>query len=88
MLCSGNSKDHCCWIAGTSCRYLEVDTVPDRKWACGLRRKYGDWDKVLDSEEYQENVEPHFGPQGVNCRDWPDLKNGQSCNECGLGFDK
>ena len=87
-ICHGIGKDHCCWMAGKPCIHLEEDTVPGRKWACGLRRKYGDWDKVLSSEEYLLTVEPHFGPQGVNCRDWPDLAEGQSCNECGLGFDR
>ena len=88
MPCHGNTLDHCCWLAGKPCVYLEVDTVPGRKWACGLRRKYGDWDKALESKEYQNTIEPHFGPQGVNCRDWPDLSKGQSCGDCGLGIDK
>jgi hypothetical protein len=86
--CKGNGKDHCCWMAGVPCMFLEKDTVPGRKWACGLRREYGDWDKVIASERYQLNIEPHFGPQGINCKDWPDLDAGQSCNECGWGFDK
>ena len=84
----GNTLDHCCWLAGKPCTYLETDTVLGRKWACGLRRKYGDWDKALESKEYQNTIEPHFGPQGVNCRDWPDLAKGQSCGDCGLGIDK
>lgn len=75
-------------MAGEPCVFLEEDTGADRRWVCGLRREYGDWDKAMKSEEYQNIVEPHFGPQGVNCRDWPDLAKGQSCNECGLGFDK
>ena len=87
-ICKGNSKSHCCWFAGEPCAYLEEGTVEGRRWACGLRRKYGDWDKAVASKEYQTNIEPHFGPQGVNCRDWPDLEKGQSCNECGWGFEK
>jgi hypothetical protein len=75
-------------MAGVPCRYLEKNTVTGRTWACGLRRKYESWDRALASEEYKRYIEPHFGPQGVNCRDWPDLEKGQSCNECGLGFDK
>ena len=74
-------------MAGTPCKHLEDRTVSGRRWACGLRRKYGDWDKVLVSKEYVDTVAPHFDPQDVNCRDWPDLSKGQSCNECGIGFD-
>jgi len=87
-ICKGNNKDHCCWFAGKPCQYLEENTVPDRRWVCGLRREYGDWDRAIASEEYQSTIEPHFGPQGVNCKDWPDLEKGQSCGECGLGFDQ
>jgi hypothetical protein len=85
MGCSGNSKDHCCWLNNKPCKYLEVDTVPDRKWACGLRRRFGDWDTVLESPEYQRDIEPYFGPIGINCKDWPDLSKGQYCGECGYG---
>jgi hypothetical protein len=68
--------------------FLEENTVIGRRWACGLRRAFGNWDDAMNSKEYQSIVEPHFGPQNVNCRDWPDLEKGQSCNECGLGFKK
>ena len=74
-------------MAGKPCRYLKENAVKGRRWACGLRLKYGDWDAAIASPEYQENIEPHFGPQGINCKDWPDLTKGQSCGECGLGFD-
>ena len=84
-VCNGNNKDHCCWIAGKPCAYLEEKTVKGRRWVCGLRRKYRSWDKAIASEEYQTVIEPHFGPQGVNCKDWPDLTKGQFCGECGVG---
>ena len=87
-VCSGNSKGHCCWFNNEPCRYLETNTVEGRKWACSLRRKYGNWDDAMASEEYQSNIEPHFGPMNIICADWPDLEKGQSCGECGLGRDQ
>ena len=85
MPCAGNSEDHCCYLDGKPCKYIEKDTVEGRKWACGLRRELGDWDLVLVSEEYKKDVEPHFEPQGINCRDWPEA-NAAYCGECGVQF--
>ena len=88
MPCSGNSEQHCCWLSGMVCTFLEENTVEGRRWACGLRRQYGNWDDAVNSAEYLRLIEPHFGPQGVNCRDWPDLSKGQYCGECGIGCKK
>jgi hypothetical protein len=85
MPCLGNSKDHCCYLAGTPCKYVEENTVPGRRWACGLRRELGDWDAVLASDRYQADIEPHFGPQGINCKDWPEA-NHAFCGDCGVQF--
>ena len=83
MPCLGNAPDHCCYVNGIDCKFLEVNTVEGRKWACGLRRELGDWDLVLDDPRYQEHVQPVFGE--LNCRDYPDGEgiNRGICKECG-----
>ena len=82
MPCAGNSETHCCWLDGKVCKYLEEDTVEGRHWACGLRRKLGDWDKVITSKEYRKDVAPVLEPLGINCKDWP---VGHRCGDCGYG---
>jgi hypothetical protein len=52
MICTGNGKEHCCWVKGQVCRYVEEDTVEGRRWACGLLVKYGSWAAVNESAEY------------------------------------
>ena len=83
--CAGNSDDHCCYLAGQPCSFLEEGTVDGRRWACRLRRELGDWDAVLASDQYKEHVAPTFDPLGINCRDWPDGegKNNAGCTACG-----
>jgi hypothetical protein len=81
--CLGNSADHCCYLAGKPCTFLEENTVEGRRWACGLRRELGDWDAVLASDRYKETVAPVFEHLGMNCRDWPDGP-GDGCGTCGI----
>ena len=81
MPCLGNSEDHCCYLKGVACKHLEENTVEDRRWVCGLRRKLGNWDDVIASTEYQTDVAPILEPLGINCRDYPDV--GQWCATCG-----
>lgn len=52
MSCHGNADDHCCYLDGQVCDYLEEGTVPGRRWACGLLVKYGTWEAMADSVEY------------------------------------
>lgn len=85
MSCDGNQVDHCCYIAGEPCRYLEKNTVADRRWACGLRRELGDWDSVLASDRYKEHIAPVFEPAGMDCKAYPDLSKGQKCFNCKRG---
>ena len=85
MPCAGNAKTHCCWLSGKVCKYLEENTVPSRRWVCGLRRKLGDWDAVLASPEYQKDVAPILERLGYNCKDWPDKPEGMRCGDCGYG---
>ena len=87
MPCMGNSKDHCCYVKGEPCKYLEKDTVPGRIWACGLMRELQDWDKVINDSRYKEGPGAHFDTLGINCKDWPDKPAGVKCGECGYGCD-
>jgi hypothetical protein len=74
MICHGTDDSHCCWIEGSLCPHLEENTVPGRRWACGLRRRAGNWDDVYLMAEYQATdaarwFAEHFPGQG--CGDWP-----------------
>ena len=77
MSCSGNTDEHCCTFRfGGDCKYIEENTVPGRRWACGLMRELGDWDKVITSDRYRKDVEPkwrgtYLTRVDLNCRDWP-----------------
>lgn len=80
MQCLGrNNEDHCCYIAGKPCTYLEENTEPGFRWTCGLRRELGDWDVVLADPRYVKGPGAHFGPKGINCRDWPSKTNHCAC---------
>jgi hypothetical protein len=81
MPCSGNSVDHCCYVNGERCPH-SIDNHEGRRWACGLRAQYGNWDDVLTSTEYLTDVAPAFGPLGINCKDFPDTTH---CGLCGQG---
>lgn len=83
MICHGNAEDHCCWFQGRVCEFLEENTVPGRRWACGLFRELGSWDAV--------HADPRYEPVKVRmstlsfapalCGDWP--PPGKVCNTCG-----
>jgi hypothetical protein len=84
MICEGNIEDHCCWVAGEVCEFLQENTVPGRRWACGLLVKYGDWESVYIATEY-DSVRTKFMDikfdDDMRCGDWPAL--GVKCNACG-----
>ena len=61
--CHGNADDHCCYVDGEVCEYLEENTVPGRRWACGLLVKYGSWAAMNASPEYQE-IGEHWESRG------------------------
>jgi len=86
--CDGNTQDHCCYLNGKPCDYLEKNTVADRRWACGLLRELGDWDSVLASDRYIDGPGAHFGPMGMDCKSYPDPSKGQFCFTCGKGSRK
>lgn len=85
MPCNGNSNDHCCYLKGKACSYVEENTVEGRRWACGLRRELGDWDLVLKDPRYIDNVKPKL-QEGVTCKDWPDSPS-TKCFECGFNVE-
>ena len=77
-LCDGNTPDHCCYLGERGvCPFLEEDTVPGRRWACGLMREHNDWDKVLADQRYIDVVVPfsdeYMERLGVfySCKSWP-----------------
>lgn len=53
MQCLGrNNDDHCCYIDGEPCPFLEQNTEPGFRWSCGLRRELGSWDAVIADPRY------------------------------------
>ena len=83
MICTGNSNDHCCYLNGKVCNYLEEYSMPGRRWACGLYRQYGSWVAVYNHPGYILTVKPALEAMGitVDCGDWP--PSGQECATCG-----
>jgi hypothetical protein len=79
--CHGNQPDHCCYVAGDRCVYLEENTVPGRHWVCGLRRALGSWDAVHADPGYQQNVQSVWdkipGQPVESCGAW-----GPGSNQC------
>lgn len=79
--CHGNGDDHCCWLYGEECQFLESGTVEGRRWSCGLRRELGSWEAVHDDDRYLTLVEPVLHSFDVeSCGSWgPGM--GQCCYE-------
>jgi len=76
--CSGNTPAHCCVYGGVVCPYLEENTIPNRRWVCGLMREHQDWDKVLADPRYKKTLTPlyekfvwPFYSVKYNCKTWP-----------------
>jgi hypothetical protein len=82
-VCAGNSDDHCCYVAGGVCHFLEENTVPGRRWACGLYRRLGSWAAMVADPGWQEHVKPTIEGLGMEtCGDWP--RSGEVCLSCGV----
>jgi hypothetical protein len=84
-LCLGVSTDHCCYVAGVTCRFLRDDgPTRSRRWVCTLREKLGSWKAVHADPGYLEHVRPAWSrtPGVTDCGDFP-LK-GEACAECGV----
>lgn len=84
--CHGNGADHCCYVNGAPCQYLQENTVAGRRWACGLYAELGDWNAVIADERYQTNLRPVWEvveqvnglpSNSFNCHPW-----GPGTNQC------
>lgn len=76
--CHGNQPDHCCYVDGIRCRFLEENTVPGRRWVCGLFRRLGSWEAVHADPGYQEHVQTAWDRVGIeSCGAW-----GPGTNQC------
>lgn len=76
--------DHCCWLDGQLCPFLEEGTVEGRRYACALQRELGSWEAVYNDSRYLKQVRPFWDawrPQ-VDCGDW--LLPGETCATCGV----
>lgn len=84
MNCTGRgtaSGDHCCYIQGNVCPFLEVGTEEGRTFTCGLRRELGSWDAVHMDERYQSQVQVVWDQVGISsCGEWQP-REGECCRE-------
>lgn len=55
-----------------------------RRWACGLRAEFGNWDDVLTHPIYKILLAGGAWAPGLNCRDWPDAPEGINRGVCKL----
>lgn len=79
MKCLGrNAADHCCYVEGRVCEFLEENSEPGFRWSCGLRRELGSWDAVLADPRYAP-IKAAFAPYGYDCKTWPT----KPCKTCG-----
>jgi len=88
MRCHGLGADHCCYVDGAPCRFLEEGTVPGRRWACGLRRELGSWERVHADPRYRAHVQPmwdRLGDGSGSCGGYPGP--GVTCGTCGARGD-
>lgn len=53
MKCFGrNLSDHCCYIKGRPCPFLEENIERDQRWSCQLRRETGSWEAAIADPRY------------------------------------
>ncbi len=79
MKCFGrNLADHCCYIDGKPCPFLERETERDQKWSCQLRRETGSWAAAVADPRYTaaDGPGPYFRQFGYDCETF-------QCHECG-----
>jgi hypothetical protein len=78
--CTGNGSEHCCYVEGKVCTFLEEGTVPGRRWACGLLRECGSWEAVHADARYAP-IQAAWDKVGIeSCGAWMP-KPGQCCRE-------
>lgn len=81
MSCQGrNNDDHCCYVNGKPCPFLEENTEPGFRWTCGLRRELGSWDAVIADPRYVP-IGEFFKPFGYNCKTWSDPEHPCECQK-------
>ena len=81
--CNGNEEDHCCYLKGKVCEYLEENTVPGRRWVCGIRKKYNSWEETHHDPDYTRDIKPLLNDIGItNCGEWP--RQNEKCAICGV----
>jgi hypothetical protein len=69
--CHGNGADHCCYLEGEPCPFLEMNTEPGRRWTCGLRHSHGSWAAAHADPGYLEHVKPVWERNGIaDCGDF------------------
>jgi len=80
MECFGrNLNDHCCYIEGKQCPFLEENTERGQRWSCQLRRETGSWDAAIADPRYTDGEKSpgrffsRFSYK--NCRDF-------QCKDC------
>ncbi len=55
MHCFGrNLADHCCYVNGEPCKFLESNKEPGMLWSCQLRRENGSWAAAIADPRYME----------------------------------
>ena len=82
MQCFGrNFDDHCCYVKGKPCPFLEENSEPDHRWSCQLRRETGSWDAAIADPRYNTGEgSPGFEFRNTlykNCRDF-------QCKSCSI----
>lgn len=85
--CRGDRDDHCCYLFGVVCPFLEESADPaatgGRRWWCALRRRLGSWEAVRRHPDYLVHVAPVMLAMGAgDCADWP--PPGVTCGTCGV----
>lgn len=91
MECFGrNLSDHCCYIAGRACPFLEENTEKDYKWSCQLRRENDSWDAVIVDSRYDTGEgspghafknTPYTNCKTYQCKECVDLEAGTITQE-------
>ena len=79
--CDGFGEDHCCYVEGKPCPFLEFGTMPGRGYVCGLKRELGTWERVHQDPRYSTIVQPVWRRRGVpDCGDFTP-RPGQCCRK-------
>ena len=68
MRCFGrNFDDHCCYVNGAVCPFLEENSERGQRWSCQLRRETGSWSAAVADPRYTETKAspgPYFAQFG------------------------